>query len=47
MPLAAAEFIGSGLQEGLITLALMSLSIAMLIVGGIALWGVSRKPIAD
>ena len=47
MPLAAAEFIGSGLQEGLITLALMSLSIAMLIVGGMALWGVSRNPVAD
>jgi len=43
MPIAASEFMGSALQEGLIAFALISLSFAMLIVGGLVFWGVSRS----
>jgi len=39
MPIAAAGFEGSAVQEGLITLALMSLSVAMVVVAGMVLWG--------
>ncbi|AZT83618.1 hydrogenase [Marinobacter sp. NP-4(2019)] len=40
MPIAGAGFEGSAVQEGLITLALMSLSVAMVLVAIMVLWGV-------
>ncbi|MCG2581994.1 MAG: hydrogenase [Marinobacter sp.] len=40
MPIAGAGFEGSAVQEGLITLALTSLSVAMVVVAGMVLWGV-------
>ncbi|MDD3764520.1 MAG: hypothetical protein PHP86_14620 [Nevskiales bacterium] len=39
MPLAAPGHAGSALQEGLIAFALISLSLSMLAVGAIVLWG--------
>ncbi|MDF0752699.1 hydrogenase [Marinobacter sp. 71-i] len=43
MPIAAAGFEGSALQEGLIAIALTSLSVAMVVVAFIVLWGVWNK----
>ncbi|WP_152205029.1 hydrogenase [Marinobacter changyiensis] len=40
MPIAAAGFEGSAVQEGLIAIALTSLSVAMVVVTVIVLWGV-------
>ncbi len=40
MPIAAAGFEGSTLQEGLIAVALTSLSVAMVVVAVMVLWGV-------
>lgn len=40
MPIAAAGFEGSALQEGLIAIALTSLSVAMVVVAVMVLWGV-------
>jgi hydroxylaminobenzene mutase len=47
MPIAASNYLGTALQEGLIAFALMSLSFAMLVVGGLVFWGISRfeKPL--
>lgn len=39
MPIAAGNFHGSFFQEGLIQVALISLSLTMIIVCGILLWG--------
>lgn len=39
MPIAGGEQIGSAIQEGIITFGLASLTIAMLTVTGMALWG--------
>jgi (hydroxyamino)benzene mutase len=44
MPLAAAGYIGTGVQEGLVTFGLISLSVAMVIVAAVVLWGLHRPP---
>lgn len=43
MPIAAAGFEGSAVQEGLIAIALTSLSVAMVVVAVMVLWGVCGK----
>ncbi len=43
MPIAGANLLGTTLQEGLIKFGLGSLSLAMLIVCGILLWGLRGK----
>lgn len=45
MPLAAAGHTGTAGQEALIAFGLVSLSISMLAVGGLALWGL--RPVAS
>ena len=44
MPIAGSGFFGTTLQEGLIKFGLGSLSITMLIVCGLLLWGLRGKP---
>jgi (hydroxyamino)benzene mutase len=39
MPIAATGHVGSAVQEGLISFALISLSVSMLLVGAITIWG--------
>lgn len=46
MPIASAGHAGSGLQEMFITISLLSLSVAMIVVSGIVLWGLRGGPIA-
>lgn len=43
MPIAAAGFEGSAVQEGLIAIALTSLSVAMVVVAVMVLWGVWNR----
>ncbi len=43
MPIAAAGFEGSAVQEGLIAIALTSLSVAMVVVAVMVLWGVRNQ----
>ncbi|MEX2327578.1 MAG: hydrogenase [Pseudomonadales bacterium] len=39
MPIAGGDHTGSQMQEGLITFALLSLSVGMVIVSALVLWG--------
>jgi len=45
MPLAAKGHMGSGPQEALILFGLLSLSVAMIILSGIVLWGLRLGPL--
>nr|AAK26516.1 hydroxylaminobenzene mutase [Pseudomonas putida] len=44
MPIAAGGHAGTAAQEGLIAFALISLSLSMLVVGALALWGLRSAP---
>ncbi len=46
MPLAAAEHSGTAVEEALIAFALLSLSVAMVLVAGLVLWGLRRRDLA-
>lgn len=46
MPIAAAEFSGTDTQEALIAAGLIALSVAMVTVSGMIIWGLRTGPLA-